>query len=216
MTRYCMDFDKSLQVLVSGKVGRQVDDRTYEFKKVFSSSEKRWFSELCFCLLTANAKQKTAATVQMELGADGFLTTPLTELVSCLLRNKHRFHNNKSKYIVQAREHFPIREKVLEVRGSDSDRVARDWLAKYVKGFGLKEASHFLRNVGLMDVAIIDRHILRVMHRYKMIRQIPKTVTPKIYFQMEKTLSKVAKKWNMPVGKLDLYMWYMNTNEVLK
>ncbi len=39
----------------------------------------------------------------------------------------------------------------------------RDWLAqeKQIKGLGYKEASHFLRNIGLKGHAILDKHVLR-------------------------------------------------------
>ena len=39
----------------------------------------------------------------------------------------------------------------------------RNWLAENVKGYGLKEASHFIRNIGKSEnkIAILDRHILR-------------------------------------------------------
>ncbi|MCK4265146.1 hypothetical protein KAW80_02185 [Candidatus Babeliales bacterium] len=60
---------------------------------------------------------------------------------------------------------------------------------KNIKGIGYKEASHFLRNVGYNDVAIIDRHVLRFLKREKLIQEIPKTTTPKKYLAFEKILS---------------------------
>jgi N-glycosylase/DNA lyase len=49
---------------------------------------------------------------------------------------------------------------------SFSDPFARrDWLAqeKQVKGLGYKEASHFLRNIGVKGHAILDKHVMRCL-----------------------------------------------------
>ena len=62
----------------------------------------------------------------------------------------------------------------------------RDWFLKNVKGLGLKESSHFLRNIGFGDkIVILDRHILRSLFNYKVIDEIPKTLTKKIYLEIE-------------------------------
>ena len=39
----------------------------------------------------------------------------------------------------------------------------RNILVENIDGYGLKEASHFLRNIGLLNVSIIDRHIFRFL-----------------------------------------------------
>lgn len=55
-----------------------------------------------------------------------------------------------------------------------------------------KEASHFLRNVGFgEDVAILDRHILRNLERLAVIDEIPKTLSPKLYLEIEDRLERV-------------------------
>jgi N-glycosylase/DNA lyase len=80
---------------------------------------------------------------------------------------------------------------------------------------GYKEASHFLRNIGFMDVAIIDRHILNILVEYGLIKR-PKTLSKKNYLEIEKKLEKLAKKTRMSLGELDFYLWYMKTGKVLK
>ena len=85
-----------------------------------------------------------------------------------------------------------------------------------ILGLGYKEASHFLRNTGHFNVAILDRHILRIMEEYSLIPEIPKTLTKKRYFQIEKTLEKLSRKVDLPLGVLDIYLWYMKTGEILK
>jgi N-glycosylase/DNA lyase len=91
----------------------------------------------------------------------------------------------------------------------------REWLIAEVKGFGPKESSHFLRNVGFTDFAIIDFHIVDVLVRHGLIEK-PKTVTKRRYLEIEELLRHIAKKADLNMAELDLYLWYMETGKVLK
>ena len=86
-----------------------------------------------------------------------------------------------------------------------------------IKGFGWKEASHYLRNIGYFDLAIIDRHIINNLREHKIIDLDPKKgLTKKRYLAVEKILDVVADEVNLQPGELDLYMWYRKTGKVLK
>jgi N-glycosylase/DNA lyase len=76
---------------------------------------------------------------------------------------------------------------------------------------GWKEASHFLRNTGRKNVAIIDRHILRSL-RFKDV----KALNEKKYLEIEKKLEKIAGHSNLNLAELDLYLWRDQTGKVLK
>ena len=91
----------------------------------------------------------------------------------------------------------------------------REWIVKNVKGLGYKEASHFLRNIGYKNLAIIDFHIIDVLVKNKIIKR-PKTLTKKKYLEIENKLRTIAKKAKMTLAELDLYLWYMETRKVLK
>jgi N-glycosylase/DNA lyase len=84
-----------------------------------------------------------------------------------------------------------------------------------IKGLGYKEASHFLRNIGFDDYAIIDSHILDILKRYNLIKQ-PKTLTKKKYIEIENILQKIAKQTHLTLAELDLYLWYLETGKILK
>jgi len=63
-----------------------------------------------------------------------------------------RFSDSKAKYIVEARDMFSNDGKLqLKSRISSfyNPFELREWLVENVKGLGYKEASHFLRNIGL-------------------------------------------------------------------
>ena len=151
---------EQINLLRNSSVKNKVENRLKEFE-----NRKEWFSELCFCLLTANSKAKTAINIQNELGEEGFLNYDRDKIRDSIITNKHRFPNNKSNFIIEARKFKNIRE----VLNGKDEFEAREFLVKNVKGLGYKEASHFLRNVGYKNLSILDRHIINLMVENKII-----------------------------------------------
>lgn len=196
-----------IQSLMKSPIKKVVDSRLKEL-----SSNESWFSELCFCILTANSKAKTALAIQSTLGEKGFATKSADEIRQVIIDNKHRFHNNKTKYIMEARKYKDIKYIVQSME----EYEAREWIVNSVKGIGWKEASHFLRNVGYTNFAILDRHILNLMVEEGMLEEKPKTLTKKIYLDIEKKLDKFSKSLGLNQAELDFYMWYLKTGEILK
>lgn len=182
--------------------------RLQEFAEIRKKDNTIWFSELCFCILTANAQAEKALAIQAKLSPKKFLEISLEELILVIKSFGHRFHNRKAEYIVNARKYKNIKDIIINMSGQE----ARLWLVKNIKGIGYKEASHFLRNMGWSDVAIIDRHILRFLLNNNLIESIPKTITPKIYIELEKILIQIDPK----LDELDLLLWYHMTGKVLK
>ncbi len=172
--------------------------RLSEFKAVKNSQRNRIFSELCYCLLTANFNAKRTISIQKEIG-DGFLTLPEKELAKKLKELGHRFPNTRAKYIVEARKY------------KDSLRFDREWLVKNIRGLGMKEASHFLRNIGFTDYAIIDFHIIDLLVREGIIKR-PNTLTRRKYIEIEDRLRKI----NENLAELDLILWFIETGTILK
>lgn len=204
------DLIKEIKQLKTSSISKTVNKRLSEFKALGKKGNDAWFCELCFCILTANSKARTAIIIQKELKANGFLSKSQNGITNCIKRNKHRFHNNKSKFIIEARKYKNIKD-ILK-----SQKEPRLWLVANIKGLGWKESSHFLRNVGYLDYAILDRHILNLMFENKFIKSVPKSLTKKNYLEIEKKFKHIANKVQMSSAKLDLYMWYMKTGQVLK
>jgi len=192
-----------------------VKERLAEFKLLNTLAEDEWFSELCFCILTANSSAKKGMQIQTELG-DGFATLPKKELSKELKRLGYRFFNKRAEYIIEARKHSPGLKKNIQKLAKKDTRAAREWLVANVKGLGYKEASHFLRNVGYTDVAILDRHILRTMAETEMIPEVPKSLNRVQYLTYENVLRLVAYRLKLSLAALDLYLWYLKTGKVLK
>jgi N-glycosylase/DNA lyase len=204
--------EKSIEKLKYSEMGKVVAQRMSEFQEVKKKGNDAWFSELCFCILTANSTARLGMKIQDELG-DVFLTLPAGELTRRLKGLGHRFYNRRSEFIVSARKYSRIKDIIT---GFSRTQQAREWLVENVYGIGWKEASHFLRNVGYDDVAILDRHILAVLRESGIIKEAPKTLTRRRYLEIEELFKKLAKKVDLSPGELDLYMWCMKAHCVLK
>ena len=210
------DLISKIKSLQKTEVKSKVDNRLKEFKSFESKNNLTWFSELCFCILTANSKARTAIAIQSELKGKGFLENSFEEVRDVIIANKHRFHNNKANFIVEARQFNDIK-KIVSIKVSEiGEQATRDFLAENIKGIGYKEASHFMRNVGYFNLAILDRHILNLMIENNMLDKKPKTITKKIYHELEGRLLMLCDKLNMSQAELDLYLWFMKGGDVLK
>jgi len=198
--------------LKKSNIKNVVDSRMQEFAEHKNKSSNEIFKELCFCFLTANFSAQGGIKIQNEIG-DGFLTLSQEELAQKLSEIGHRFPNARAKYIYEARKHKDNTKKILN--SFSDEKNARNWIVANIKGIGMKEASHFLRNVGYKNVAIIDFHIVDLLERENLIQK-PKTMTPKKYIEIEKVLEQLAQKTNSNLGELDLYLWYKETGKILK
>jgi N-glycosylase/DNA lyase len=197
--------------LKKSETGIKVAERIKSFKEINKKGNKEWFSELCFCLLTANTSAEMGIRVQNQLGYKGFTDYKTEkELVDRLRKAKSRFYNRRGYFIHLANRYKNIKDILMK----QDDK--RKWLAENIKGLGYKEASHFLRNVGFLDFAIIDKHILRLLHENNLIKEKPDCVNKKCYIEYENILDELAKKVNLQQGELDLYLWYLKTGKVLK
>ena len=100
-------------------------------------------------------------------------------------------------------------------RGLDPQEE-RLWLVHNVKGLGWKESSHFLRNIGRKNLAILDRHILRNLTRHRVLRAFPRTLTPRHYAKIEQQFLSFAARLGITIDELDLLFWSRETGEILK
>ncbi len=202
---------QKINQLKSSPISEVISGKMKEFEKMGKEKEDSVFSELCFCLLTANFQAEKCIRIQQEMGRD-FLHLPEKELAKKLKEAGHRFWPQRANRIIEARE---CKTNLCSLVMKQSGKEMRDWLFENIKGLGMKESSHFLRNIGYKDVAIIDFHIVDLMVEEKLIKK-PKTITPKRYLEIEFILENLGKKVNLNLAELDLYLWYIETGKVLK
>jgi N-glycosylase/DNA lyase len=183
-----------------------------------NGSEQDLFAELCFCLCTPQSRAELAEKAIASLVKDNILFNGNYGQIRNKLRGV-RFPNNKAGYILEAREFFKEKDKIniRKYINYQDLKLTRDWFVLNVKGFGYKEASHFLRNIGLgKDFAILDKHILKNMKDFQIIEEIPKTLTRNKYLLLEEKLKNFSQQINIELQELDFVFWSRETGVILK
>lgn len=190
-----------------------IKSRLNDFAQV---PKDEYFYELAFCLLTPQSSQANAEKVIEELKTRKFKEKSFNPMQH-LRDPKHyiRFHNVKSLRLMALRKVFPLIYSRLSFK-SDDPRGLRELLLQNVKGLGWKEASHFLRNIGFRDLAILDRHILKHLCHLRVIPEIPKTISSRRYKEIEAAFIAYASKVKVPMDELDLLFWSEETGEIKK
>ena len=204
---------------IYGKIKKDISKAISGYKKVWKGTEKEIFAEMAFCILTPQSKAKNAWQAITTLVENNLLYEGSAEEIVEYL-NIVRFKNNKSRYLVEFRDLMTEDgklqpKKILESKGNTFEK--RKWILKNVKGMGLKEANHVLRNLGFgKEIAILDRHILRNLQRLNIIEEIPKTLTEKKYYEIEEAMKKYSEYSGIKMDELDLVLWYKEAGEVFK
>lgn len=195
-----------------------IKKRLKEFHNLYKSKKADIFSELCFCLLTPQSKAVSCEEAIKNLKKRGLLLNGSRSAIKNQLKGV-RFPNNKALYLIAARKLFRNNKTFdIKSRFNNSDVFkTREWLVKNVKGLGYKEASHFLRNIGLgKDIAILDVHVLRNLKKCKVIKKIPPSVSRRIYLDIENRMRAFSERINVPLEDLDLLFWSNQTGFVFK
>jgi len=208
------------QLIKSYKIKKdEIKKRLDEFKEVLNQSDERIFAELAFCICTPQSKATAAWNSITTLVKNDYLFSGSDKVIKPFL-NTVRFCDNKAKYIVETRNSFTkgnilqIKEKI---KSFDDSFKLREWLVENVKGFGMKESSHFIRNIGLgSDLAILDVHILKTLKEYGVIEEIPENLTKKVYLEIESKMRYFSKLVKIPMNELDLLFWSEETGMIFK
>jgi N-glycosylase/DNA lyase len=210
---------KELKIQYSS-VKDQINERLKDFETKWNSkNEDAIYCELIFCLLTPQSKALSCWSAVETLIDKDLLFKGTPEKIANELEGV-RFHNNKSRNIFQARKQFVKNGqiKIMEtLKKFNDNKEKRDWLVANIKGYGYKEASHFLRNIGLgTDLAILDRHILKNLVKYGVIDGIPKNLSKSRYFEIEEKMEVFSNEIGIPMAQLDILFWYKQTGKIFK
>lgn len=197
-----------------------IEQRVKHYSEVFTKgTDEAIFAELAFCIFTPQSKALSCWKAINDLNDKNLLFTATATKIAKNINNV-RFQNNKANFLVQARQQFTSNGKLNIknfLKSFDNPIILRKWIIDNIKGIGYKEAGHFLRNIGLgLDLAILDRHILRNLKFYNAIEEIPSTLTPKIYLNIEQKMINFCKDIKIPMSHMDLLMWAMQTGGIFK
>ena len=199
----------------------RIEERLDEYRKIWRDGDnKDIFCELAFCILTPQSKARNAWKAISELRDNKLLFTGSEEEMLPFL-NIVRFNRTKAKNL------YILRKQMTDENGKfitkdffstfNSAFEMREWIVKNIRGMSYKEASHFLINVGFgQELAILDRHILKNLAALDVIKEVPKTVTPKLYKEIEEKLKEYCKEIDIPMENIDLLLWYLEAKDIFK
>ncbi len=187
---------------------QKIQSRLKDFQNL---SEEAQYKEFLFCLLTPQSNAQRCWQAIEEISKLSKITN---EEVYNILKTKTRFHIKKTSRILKAQETWNIIKPNLR---TENKKELRNLIANSVNGYGLKESSHFLRNIGLSnnEIAILDRHILRNLHALNLIKET-KIKSRKNYLEVEEIYLNFAKRINIQADELDLLWWSQENGEIFK
>ncbi len=181
------------------------------------------FYMLMFCLCVPQSKAIRAEEAIEKLRELNFFAKHMdAKKVSDILYQKVRFHSVKAVRLVEARNLFfdGFWHDLKSYYAMCSDNVSnlpatRQFLAKRVNGFGMKLASHFMRNVGMAGLAILDVHILSGLKKRGVIES-DKIISKSDYLATEEKMVQYARETGLTLDELDLLLWSQKTGYVFK
>lgn len=201
------------------KFQKKIECRLDEFSKIGkTASPEKLFAELAFCILTPQSKARLCWEAVLAMRKKDILLKGTKKEINKELQ-KVRFKNKKTEYLFEARNNFFRDNNSIysNIKKSKSPLKLREYLVKNVKGLGWKEASHFLRNIGLgADIAILDRHIIRNLIALDVLEEYPKNLSEKKYKEIEEKMKKLSKDLGICMATLDHVFWAKETGEVFK
>ena len=201
-----------IESLKKSDISELIQERLLQFSAVKTKGIAEIFKELCFCIMTANCGAEKCIEIHEKIGFD-FLSLNEQNLIKKFKEYGYRFPNVRSNYIINARAYQ--NDILRQVSNTSDESELREWLVKNVKGLGYKEASHFARNIGYKNLAIIDFHIIDLLVKHNIIEK-PKHLSKSKYLEIESILKDLGNKLNLNLAELDLYLWYLETGRILK
>ncbi len=191
---------------------KEIQKRLKQFQ---SLDDKQIYKEFLFCLLTPQSKAQKCWQAIESLSALKESDWTL-ENISNTLKSKTRFHNTKALRVYKAPQTFQEITLLLKDNSLPIPSL-RNSISQKVNGYGLKESSHFLRNIGLSNnqIAILDRHILKNLKLNNLIKN-DKITSNKHYLELEDLYLNYSKLINIPADELDLFFWQKENGEIFK
>jgi N-glycosylase/DNA lyase len=201
---------------------RLIDEKLKAFRRIWEQGgDECIFEELCYCLCTSREKAANALKAVAALKEKNLLLKGGAEKVAVVLKKSGiaLYPQKAEKIILNRKIFYPgTKEKIhRQFLSLSSIFEARKELADQIPGIGLKEASHFLRNIGFgSETCILDTHVINQLLEYGVIPEKPKTLTRKRYYAIEAAMIHFAGKEGIPLDALDLVFMFKENPEISK
>ncbi len=232
--------DKRQFNLKEDRISKALKGETGILDGVVDKNKEDIFYMLCFCLCVPQSRANLAEKAVDLLRKKLFFSADLEDDdVGECLRTRVRFPNSKLPRLMDSKKMFLETDFWDKLQDSYSSycnlakelrfgylKETRIWLTKTVNGMGLKLSSHFLRNIGMSGLAILDVHIIAGMEKRDLIPD-EYFVTNKLgkrkidlsknhYYDIEDRMRGYAEEVGISVDELDLLLWSQRTGYVFK
>lgn len=200
-------------------VGLQIMDST-QLGDWRSLDESKLRFEMTSCILGSLVSAEIANRAATRIAKAGLLNQDCSinanteQKISNLLRNiggksGYRFYKSKAKYITHTLQNLKRISLTELLDKPTTPTEARLIIANTIVGFGPKQTSLFLRNIGYTyELGILDAHVLKFMKMNGLYSgDIPSGFTSRQYSLIEENLIDFAHNFGMPVGMLDQAIW---------
>lgn len=154
---------------------------------------------MVFCLCAPQTTFKGNMKVNAILREMDYYNVDISQKVLEELLKPVRYNVTKAKFLKAARERFKSVLEVVRDKEFFTPYEKREKLMKLIKGFGYKTTSHFMRNCGDQELAIIDVHVLKFLKTYG--------VEDKDYKKLEAEFQRIAREEGVTTAQLDAIVW---------
>jgi len=217
---------------------QKIETESKNWKTWRTLSEQDLWDNLFFCILSSNVTYELAHSAFSHLASVGYCD------VSWIISNnnskqdiyqelsksqflpmkkdggyrKYRFPECRANNIVTTVWNINETDNTLkEILSSQREEVLlRNYLCNNVSGFGLKQATHFLRNIGYSkNLAIIDTHIIKFLNLVLSPKlNFASNVNRKRYIEYEIIFRSICKNLKLNLSLFDVAVWeYMRELE---
>jgi N-glycosylase/DNA lyase len=197
----------------------EIKGRIQEFEYARENADDtRILEELCFCILTSAVGPKVGMKSLHAL--QDILLEGNEQEIYGRLKGVHKYPE-KAAYIVHTLDYLK-NEYGLKMRelvdSFDAPQERRDFFAlnKNIKGLGLTQASHFLRNIGFKGYAILDRNVVNSLFKLGVIESPKPPTSKKRYLETEEKMRNFAEELGIEIEELDLLLWSMKRGYIPK
>ena len=197
---------------------------------VTDANKEDIFYMLMFCLCVPQSKAIKAEEAIEDLRKQGFYSKdiPFKQVVKTLT-GLVRFQSTKAQRLIDAKDLFfspvfwdnlctkyrsycTISDKAKDV----GMQTIRDFLIRRINGMGMKLASHFMRNIGMPGLAILDVHVIDGLKKRGVINIEKLGPSQGEYIEIEEKMKGYAEKVGITLDELDLLLWSQKTGYVFK
>lgn len=193
---------------------KEIIERLSDFKKNKYASNSKFLEEMAFCVFAANSSAKMGLRAA-ELLKDVLSNGTLEDYKKATYK-KVRFYNKRAEYLYFNKQIIAKMTKEITRELSLMDFNQRREFIRQFKGFGMKEASHLLRNLGYEGYCIIDKHVLNTLAEMNILDSNLPPKNAAEYENIEQKIKAFAEKENFNIDELDLAIWSMKTGEIIK